>query len=527
MREPRIPNSHTTLSPATAILLAAVAAAFGLMYYYTVIHSDDLRLMLSYTGFNSGKTNFDAGAYSQYIMNFIREENARLANMLFPIVGIILPRWIAASLMAALVSGYIWLTCRLAADRVTFSRTVAVTFLSLFLLPWRDSMFLIDMGLNYVLTSALYLLFIIALMRLPAKESHPAHIVAIAILAAICGWMHEAFAAATGCAMCAMLFYKKYRRTDYYVILAVFAVTSVCCLLTPGTLNRIATQGAETVRFQNLPGFVVKSSPVTLTCGLITIGLISKRLRAKVKAFVSEPVTIFCLVVSAVSLLIALKAQTGHRPYWYANTAVIVIWCRWIFNHIELSVIAKRIMTSAMLVIIAVFMVSTVMAQIKASHRLTEVLDQLLANRFRPVYCDIATDAGIHHWGYVTDNLWADEAYINDVKERYRLKAAPVVFPSSMRHADWYKTEALNPEASVCRIGDQLFVRESALNLYGDRYRAYKKFMRFTIDGNEMVLRVLLTPVDFGGPIEYFWIRPERKIDLEKVRRVENLSDPT
>lgn len=41
-----------------------------------------------------------------------------------------------------------------------------------------------------------------------------------------------------------------------------------------------------------------------------------------------------------------------------------------------------------------------------------------------------------------------------------------------------------------------------------------------------MVLNSLLTPLAFTDSIEYFWIRPERRINLSKVTFVENLPDP-
>lgn len=520
------PSGHPHLSPATILLLTGVAAAFALMYIFTVPHGDDLRLTIQYSWLNNGNLTFDGTAYRGFIRYFIDNENARLPNMLFPLFGIFMPRWVAGVLAGACVSFSIWLVCRLTAGRVDFRRVTAVTFLTLFLLPWRDSLFQIDMGLNYVVTMVLYLGFIAALMRVPETATRTGRMTAVCVFGVICAWMHEGFAIPTLCGACSLLICRRYRIPAYYILLAIFAVTTALCMSAPGTVNRILTQGAEASFFQNLRGFAVKSSVTLLTYCIMLIGLTMRRCRKSLLEFVSEPLILFSLVASAISLAIAFKAGTGHRPYWFANLTVILIWCRWAFTRIAMRDSVKNILTTVACAVIAVFLPSTVAAQIESGQKTAHALALLRANGFRPVYADIPGGSGILNWGYVTGNLWEDEAYINDIKDRYRLKAAPALLPSSMRHADWNSPEPLNPEGSVVRIGDQLFVKESALYLHGDRYRAYKKLLGYDIDGHRMVLNSLLTPLAFTDSIEYFWIRPERRINLSKVTFVENLPDP-
>lgn len=487
--------------------------AYALLIYFTPYQHDDIRFTTWYANCNGGSTDFSLSAWMRYISELWQTENGRLSNFLFPLFGIFMPKWLTAITLGTMVSGCIIMIVNVANKMLTLKTVVMTTAATMFLLPWRDAMFVVDVCINYVPTSLCYLVLMSAVFR----DYRPRFPLTAIALAFICGWIHEGFSVATLIGFTILPLYRRFINVRFAAIYVALAAGTACCMLSPGTLWRISVQQASIPASQQLAAWGIKGILVFMTLVLFGALAATRRYGAAIREYVSKPPTIFCLTAALTGCIIALAARNGHRPFWYPNLLVIVVWCG-LISHDKARHAHLYTLTAFALAAWLAFVVTMQANQYLNYRRITE---RMMQTAFAPVYDDPTSSIPLLGWGYVGNDLWRDENHLNYLKEKYRLVSPPLVLPTAMKDADWAHPRYLDADSAIVNVGGQLFVRKDALVLYDDIYRAYLRFCRYSTGNAQIISNTLLVPYNINGRIDHFWMKPLKRINVADVRKIE------
>ncbi|MCH5218263.1 MAG: hypothetical protein J1F07_06930 [Muribaculaceae bacterium] len=314
-------------------ILLLIAVLFTLMTLWTPPAYDDWIFMAVWR-----EVNGDASPGLGTMVDFWREirlyDNGRLANVMAPLSVMFSPgRELFPLLNGLCVAAIVGFASRLAFGR-DWLRPVNIALcwlFILFLLPWRNSLFVADYALNYIWSAAITMAFMVSVVRRERLGWNPIAFVGALLLAFIAGGWHEGFAVPT---LTGFLVYsiaelcRGGRRLSWcwWAVGVFYAAVTLFFVVCPGMLERSASQLGVANPGGQLFKLAFDFMAVIFLCLLIIIWAVVPGLRRGLREACSN---VWFLIGSGIVVVgVLLSLLFTHQPrsaFWPDLWAIIMI----------------------------------------------------------------------------------------------------------------------------------------------------------------------------------------------------------
>ena len=296
-------------------LIVIIALATALLDYFTPLMGDDMAKWIA-----MGADRTESFPERQAI-SFIGAQyfgcNGRVFDAFGPLIVNLLPPVLASALMGLMTGLFFYVMC-LAADVFRRGRvTLACGFItvSMFTLPWWDSMFLRVCHFNYIWGSAFAILFIYVWFR----DLHPKKfgLLLLFLLGIMAGCFHEQIGVALTAYFGLYVVIKRCRRPRL-VSFAGLCLGTLITLASPSIWNR----NSEFIQDAPRGELLLTTLPLVVILIIITAALYlgNSRLKAVVK---SERYVAY-LTIAVFSSAIAIYSSVPGRTGWLAESCALV-----------------------------------------------------------------------------------------------------------------------------------------------------------------------------------------------------------
>ncbi|MCC8176297.1 MAG: DUF6056 family protein [Bacteroidales bacterium] len=319
-------------------LLGAVAV-YGMMGYLVPWEYDSLNFDYIYRTYNGGSEAFSWDALIQYAQEVIHNDNARLPNLIAPVMSLMVPRWLwglMAGLAMAVMIGFASMLPR--SKRLT---SLAFTWLLIVIvLPWSNNLWVGVFAFSYIFPGALMMVIIWLVSKNgavePCRTAPPRFILALA-LALLLGWWHEQFALALACGLIAWVIIGKKRAGNdaahprltvapswaiLIIVLALIAVAVVAICGSGMTARMAGENGWEKLSAV----YVLKRNVPTLALWVVLIAGLFTNGRGWYRQYVASPVLVITSVGALAALVIHLAGGAAARGAFAASLLSVVAW---------------------------------------------------------------------------------------------------------------------------------------------------------------------------------------------------------
>ncbi len=316
-------------------LLGAIAI-YGVLAWMVPMEYDSLRFDAIYRRYNGGSEGFSWAAWYQYALELAEIDNARLSNIVAPVMSLMVPRWLWGLLTGVAMAVMIGFATLLTGARRL--PALALTWVMLIvLMPWANCVWVGDYALNYIYTGALTMVLAWVVLTTAAKQRGtvaPRMALAL-VLAIIVGWMHEQFALGLACGLIAWVIVRKEkagndavepRRTMassrlLWIAVALIAV-SIVALSCPGMMVRFYHSGVE-ARMSSFSLVLIKNVATLLLWAILVLGLLVDG-RRWWRWCCSRPVVVIMSAGALAAMVIHLVMGAAPRSAFAATLMAIV-----------------------------------------------------------------------------------------------------------------------------------------------------------------------------------------------------------
>lgn len=302
-------------------VLLLVTLLYALLEALTPLQFDDLQFAAGY-GSESG---FSLERWVRFATEVRAADNSRIANLLAPFTSVISP-WptiwplIAGGSMGAVVA----LISRLSGFGRNWKAAGIVWLFCTLFLPWRNNLLVADYMLNYIVASAITLLFLKQLAEL--RQCNALRLAGMLLLAIIAGGWHEQFSLSS-CAGIAMAWVmaRQHPSRAQIAVASVYAISAVVFFLSPGMISRLGDEVGNSYS-DGLLKAIVDLALVAAAVGITFVMLLSRAGRRHLSRLMREPRFILFFISMLAGAVISLGA--GHKPRsatWPEICAMIVL----------------------------------------------------------------------------------------------------------------------------------------------------------------------------------------------------------
>lgn len=296
------------------ITAAVIAVTFGVLQWFVPLAFDDWMFV--------SVLREQGGSLVDFARVTRQVDNARLANILCPVMAVGLPRWLVACLCGLATAVMYALMARLA--HVGATGLALIWAVSLILMPWLDNIIVLDYMLNYVFSSCAALAFIYIICVAAKGRLSGAFLTLGVILAILAGWMHEGFAAPLCVALGIFALTRKLRISgQWWLLFGALVLATAWTVSAPGILARA---GSETGNFWDIMP-PAKLAYCSLGIALMAAALLATAiLRRQVFAQVCKsPVFIVLVAWCLVATVMALVLRPNMRYFWVPDMSALIV----------------------------------------------------------------------------------------------------------------------------------------------------------------------------------------------------------
>lgn len=381
---------------ALPILLAAVAAAFAMLAFWTPLMQDDLVFMAQAADRSADPAAFTPAAWLDHAALMYAENNGRLANILAPLGAWLLPAWGRALLIGLCAAWIFFIAARMVSGGGRASwRVVALMFaLSLAAWPWRDRLMFWDYALNYLFASALLL----PVLYLFCKGKPGWRPVAAGALCGFFGaWLHDGSALCMLAAVGALVITRRACLTRPRWIMGIsLALGTVAVLASPGEWQRASGElGSNSLAYNLLVSLAIE--PLAWVLAAATIGVIvwrSPRAKAFAARLFVDNIFLGCSFMALFSTLMSIMLDPSGRYGWQAGVfASVALFRLWRDAGVSLPRGVVRAVVCGALCVAAVVMVNAISFQRRLWIENVEILSEARSSDCGTVFRDLLTTA--------------------------------------------------------------------------------------------------------------------------------------
>lgn len=316
-----------------ALFIAVSLTMLGcycLMYYWTPFQIDDFIFAHYYREANSGSESFSLAALADMTKEVRAEENGRLANLIAGPWVLWVPKFIAAALMSITTVSMIYLIGVLSKDgtKLSAGELIFAWAFCAVLLPWRESIFVADLFLNYVAASISLLAFIYLFVKAGDESSRMMHMAAPMFIAFMASWFHETAGLVGGVGIAAYACSLKFRLSHtQWLMTAAFAVGLGISISSPAIWARLdnAEAGQNLINGLSVRGFIKALPASTALLITISVSAMFKSGRRMLYGLFSRKISIITIAAVAAGAAIVIRLGAGNsRAGWFSELFAII-----------------------------------------------------------------------------------------------------------------------------------------------------------------------------------------------------------
>lgn len=456
------------------IILALVAAFFGLMTFWAPVAIDDIMFNICYREANGGSDAFSLRAFVDMAMEIRKADNCRLSNILDPLFTMMSPwKEIFPWLNGLLCAGIFWLIIKKIAD-VRRHLTIATALLWIAIvvfLPWRNMMFITDYSLNYVFPSFLTLLLVYLVTRSDIRTWTPALTAAIILLAIPTAAWHEGFFAATICGFGVWAILRRFRlRWQWWLTMVVYTAVALLFALSPGILQRTVRE--VTVEPRELPLWhigldLLPCVLIVILIGVTAFGRKGRELLCHLAA--NEKFVVFFVAAVAGTLLSVVVTHRPRTSFWPNLCAISAFMiyavefirlrgenrCRGLLRIAGIGAVCAVIVCITHGVYSMVWQYRFYCENEYIDSQIENGVNEIYIDRLHPVSPRVLTLA------FPNSYKWMNFQY--DVMDDSLRGRHIAVLPTALRNIRSENTDTLDGELGIMRTGNALWTNEKSL----------------------------------------------------------------
>lgn len=303
-------------------LVASIAVAGFFTFLYTPFNGDDWAYKMAFEGPNA---KFDSWlSYPRWCGSHWLTTNGRIGNYMAPLL-MAMPSLIRALLCAIAIWLMYWGQVILSGARSGILPVASIS-LSVFALPWWDSMNIFDCQLNYIWTSALIVSALLIIFK--DNVTKPLQFIFALVLCGAAGISHEAASAPILASVVLWSLYTHYRPGKVQIVLLVFfAIGTALVLFSPGIILRSSQDHTPD---DPLLWLLLKSDAAAILLWLtIAVLAVFKSGRTAVYRLMRSNMGIFALA-SLFSAIISAYSGIVGRTGWFAEIYAFIATTGWI-----------------------------------------------------------------------------------------------------------------------------------------------------------------------------------------------------
>lgn len=306
----------------TPILIAAIGVAFALWFYWTPIMDDDLHYMLYFRDFLINGGDYRLSDVWQLITTEWHTNNIRWVNMITAVTHTVVPKWMMSAILGLCTSLILKWTIDLAGAKGKPLASIAVIAMVVCCLPWHANLGIMDYALNYVVTSAIILLYL-KLWLYPSNKSSRGAYAWLSIIGLLAGSSHEGFALPVMCGMAVYAAANIGKIKSRQIILAItFLIGLLIQLSAEGKTSRAVPDWSRSLA-QWIHTLVFFSPMFSLMCVIIVTCWI-KAGRGFIKHVIHTPL-LFYIATSIATFVMSGMLFINCRASWVGELSAIII----------------------------------------------------------------------------------------------------------------------------------------------------------------------------------------------------------
>lgn len=441
-------------------LIFLIAACYALMSYWTPTGLDDWMFMGEWNNVTAGK-GFSLSSLYDFWATIRQGDNGRLSNTLIPIFLIYSPfKEVFPIFTGLFVALIIWLIARLAFNKPATPFFLLLSWTAvIFMLPWRNNIFVADYSINYIWTAGITLIFMIIVMR---KEKQgwtlPWFLIAL-FLAFVAGLWHEGFALATlGGFLLYTLCSRKKFSIQWWTIGCFYAIVAVANYLCPGMLRRTGNELASLSPGTSWISLAVDFLPVLLLIILLVGLLLIPAGRKRIRECCRNPWFIIASgIVIAGSLLSLLFVHQPRSAFWPDLMAIVMLFI--LTKPIWLRIYSSFFKYFIILLLFCLIAMTTgfALTEQHAYHQEAKlIIEKMSESPSGTVYYDLKTPSRSTAVALKvpTHDLWVT-SYTYEALKNFNHKRFPAVVPAALGAQNWREALiafGINPD--WYRVGD-------------------------------------------------------------------------
>lgn len=451
-------------------LLILIAAVYALMSFWTPTGLDDWMFMGEWNNVTAGK-GFSFSSLYDFWATIRQGDNGRLSNTLIPVFLIYSPfRELFPIVTGLFVALIIWIETRLA-----FNKHLTPFFFLLswsaviFLLPWRNNLFVADYSINYIWTAGITLLFMLLVMREEKRGWTLPWFIGAMFMALIAGLWHEGFALATlGGFLLYSLIAKKKFSIQWWTIGCFYAIVAVANYLCPGMLLRTGNELASLSPGTSWMSLAVDFMPVLLLVILLVGFLLFSAGRKRIHECCRNSWFIIASgIVIAGTLLSLLFVHQPRSAFWPDLMAIVMFFI--LTNPIWVRIYSsffKYFIILLLLCLVAMTMGFALTEQYAYHQEAKLIIEEMGESSSGTVYYDLKTPSANTAVALKvpTHDLWVT-SYTYEALQNFNRKPFPAVVPAVLGAQNWRDALiALPSDPDWYRVGEDFVGPFAAAN---------------------------------------------------------------
>lgn len=302
-------------------LLALIAGLYALMTAWVAPQVDDLTFMGVYRGHNGWSDTPSWQALCDFVAEIRQNDNGRLPNILAPVFLLWWPRWVWCVVFGASAAAIYAFIERLSSSgsRPSWRWLGAAWLAGMAVLPWRDYIYVTDFSLNYVLTSAVALAWLMCAFSWRCSAGW------CVLLAFFTGLMHEGFALPLIGGICIWALVNKCRLPGrLWLSLLAMAVGVAVLLTADGVWARAGRELGWLTAPQMAKSIAVYTPIVVFLASWAVFMAFVKAWRSRLCEALGSPLFVVCAFASLVSLVMMIMLRATPHNAWGAQLFAFV-----------------------------------------------------------------------------------------------------------------------------------------------------------------------------------------------------------
>lgn len=439
---------------------------YGLLSGLTPYAYDDWIFMAEWKEVN-GEGSIGFSTLYEFWKDIRLYDNGRLSNTFSPLSTMFSPwKELFPVLTGAMAAAMIYLSATFAFGykKISAFNLILIWVPLIYLLPWRNALFVADYSLNYIWAATITMFFIFLVVRSEKSGWNAITFIAVLLLAIIAGGWHEGFAVATLCGFLIYTVRKSFRFSfQWYVTGFVYATATFLFLYCPGILERSERQMGVANIGQSFLKFLVDFLPVIFLVMTVGVTAMVPSLRKYLKKAWRN---VWFVIGSGIVVVgVVLSLLFTHQPrsaFWPDLLAIVMIfiltrpiWVQLNRNRFRSYLLCLALGICLLPMVYALNWQSILYKEDKLIHSKMETSDS------GTVYHDILTGADFPLVTLKIPNYpaWVTDFHYHALKE-YSGKPYPAVLPVALENFRSYsKGEPLKGNAGAFKAENSVVIQ--------------------------------------------------------------------